>query len=315
MYFTQLPDNTVPGFDEQLHFSKFRKHNIIFNALSRQVHCDKHVGCLSIKTVLSGEEWYGIDNHRIAVRPGQFLILNDDQTYSCQIHSGERTRVLSVFFKKEFASSVFRDTLHGEATLLDDPFDKGKDTLEFFQTLHNIEPELQGQLSSLVADLDAQGYDSSLTDEYLVFILRYLIQTHKKGLIDSRKVSAIKPGTKTEIYRRLCTAKDILHSSYRDKLDLNAVSTMTCLSVPQLIRHFKSVFRVTPHRYLISVRLRHAAELLKQTRMPVHEITWQCGFENVSAFCRAFKLEYGIQPDRFRRIACSNNDRGYSDLR
>jgi AraC family transcriptional regulator len=313
MYFTQLPDNTMPGFDEQLHFSKFKQHNIIFNALSSQIHCDEHVGCLSIKTVLSGEEWYGIDNHRIAVRPGQFLILNDDQTYSCQINKGERTRVLSVFFKKEFASSVFRDTFHGEATLLDDPFDKGNDTLEFFQTLNNIEPEFQLQLSSLITHLDTQDYDNNSTDEYLVFLLRHLIQTHQSGLSHSMKVNAIKPGTKTEIYRRLCVVKNILHSSYRDKLDLSAISNMACLSVPQLIRHFKSVFHVTPHRYLISIRLQHATELLKQTHMPVHEITWQCGFENASAFCRAFKQEYGVQPDRFRRIVYSNNDQGYSD--
>src|ERR1022692_2191701 len=102
MYFTSLPDHSKPGFDEQSHFGQFKKHNIIFNALSTYSNCDKHVGCLSFKTVLSGEEWYGIGNHRLAVRPGQFLVLNDEQTYSCRIEKGDEARVFSGFFKKEF---------------------------------------------------------------------------------------------------------------------------------------------------------------------------------------------------------------------
>src|SRR4051812_39513767 len=122
MYFTALPDHSQPGFNEQSHFNRFKKHNVIFNALSRQSHCDNHVGCLSFKTVLSGEEWYGVNHRQLAVRPGQFLILNNDQSYSCYIDTCEPVRTLSVFFKKEFASAIFHDTLNKEESLLDNPF-------------------------------------------------------------------------------------------------------------------------------------------------------------------------------------------------
>src|SRR6478736_5764344 len=68
MYFTSLPDHSNPLFDEQLHFSRFKKQNIIFNAPSKESHCDNHVGCLSFKTLLNGgEEWYGVNNRQLAV--------------------------------------------------------------------------------------------------------------------------------------------------------------------------------------------------------------------------------------------------------
>ncbi|WP_350340015.1 helix-turn-helix domain-containing protein [Paraflavitalea speifideaquila] len=51
--------------------------------------------------------------------------------------------------------------------------------------------------------------------------------------------------------------------------------------------------------------MQRAAHLLKHTNQPVHEITWQCGFENVSAFCRAFKSHYGVQPIAFRKSSAS----------
>lgn len=300
MYFVSVPDHTEPGFDEALYFSKFKKHNIIINAESSHSYCDDHVGCLSIKTVLSGEEWYKIDNHRLAIRPGQFLILNDDQRYSCHTNRGEKVKFLSIFFKREFASSVFYDALNSEAALLESPSINNETAPEFFQTLNDITPDLQTQLSALITTIETGGYDEAKVDEYLVFLLRYLIRIHRSEMIRAAKVKAIKAATRNEIYKRLCIARDVLHSSYTENLDLSRVSSLACLSVPQLIRQFKSAFHCTPHQYLISIRLKHAAQLLQYSEKSVQEITWICGFENRSAFCRAFKSAYGIQPMVFR---------------
>jgi len=301
MYFTSLPDHTKPGFDEQLHFSKFKKHNIIFNAQSSHAHCDDHVGCLSFKTVLRGEEWYTVNHRRLAVSPGRFLVLNDDQTYSCRINKGEKVSVLSIFFKKEFASAVFHDARHEEESLLDDPFPKPAKALEFSQTLYSLVSPLKLQLSNLISALETYDADVDRIDEHLTFLLLELIRSHQSESVRSKKVSAVKPATRAELYRRLCIARDVLHSSYMDRLDLNKISALSCLSVPQLIRQFKAVFNTTPHRYLGEVRVRRAAELLEFSDKPVHEITWECGFENVSAFCRAFKSAYGVQPLRLRK--------------
>jgi len=303
MYFTSLPDHNKPGFDEQLHFSSFKKHNIVFNALADNSHCENHIGCLSFKTVLSGEEWYGINSRRIAVRSGQFLILNDDQTYSSSIDTIGKVQSFSIFFRNEFASSVFSDKLHSEEQILDNPFYNKGQVPEFFQTLNRTGPGLLRQLSNLVFSLENEGYDSNLVDEYLVGVLRYLIDSYKTGVKRADDVKAIKASSRTEIYKRLCVAKDFMHSSFADKPDLQSISNEACLSVPQLVRQFKTVFDTTPHQYLTRVRLDYAAGLLKQTNTPIHEITWKCGFENMSAFCRAFKSAYGVQPHNYRNIS------------
>jgi AraC-like DNA-binding protein len=300
MYFTRLPDHTDPGFDERLHFSRFGRENIIFNAVSSKSHCDRHVGCLSIKTIWSGEEWYGVGGRRLAVRPGQFLVLNNDQEYSCRIDTREKVKVVSVFFQKEFAASVFRDVLSGEDALLDQPFDRGAPALEFFQTLGEVDAALQHGIVQLINVLNEYGYDKSTVDEHLVFLLHHLIRTHKTEAARAGRVYAVKPSTRVEIYKRLCIAKDLMHSSYMENPDLDAIGSAACLSTPQLVRHFKAVFQRTPHQYLVQIRLNHAAQLLRHTSLPVHEITWKCGFEDTSAFCRAFRTEYGVTPTFFR---------------
>ncbi len=305
MYYTRLPDPSEPGFDEQRHFSQFKKHNVVFNAWSNESHCDDHVGCLSLKTVLSGEEWYTIDRRRLAVRPGQFLILNDDQRYGCQVQKGEPAKVLSIFFKREFAGAVFQDCLRSEEASTDNPSYSGNDTLEFFQTLHPIGQRLLRQLGDLTAYLDRLGDHDGLTDERLVFLLRQLVRTYKSDVNGTGRIDAVKASTRKEIFSRVCVAKDLLHSAYREKLDLDTIGKAACLSVPQLVRQFKYAFRLTPHCYLARVRLHHAADLLRRTDLPVMDVSWQCGFDNPSAFGRAFKAQYGIQPAQYRRAGRS----------
>jgi len=301
MYLTSLPDHSNPDFDEDLHFGRFKTHNVVFNTLSSYSFCDDHVGCLSFKTILKGEEWYGVNNRRLAIRPGQFLVLNDEQNYSCKIDTHDKVRGLSVFFQKDFAARVFDDTLKTETELLDNPFYNNNKQPEFFQTLNDTAPELQLQLLTLISQLENNGYDDG-AEEQLFFLLRYLISTLKSDTKKIAEVQAIKPSSKIEIYRRLCIAKDFLHSTFTEKPDLKLLSSMACLSVPQLIRQFKSVFKVTPHQYLIRIKLKQAVDLLKNTDQPIHEITWGSGFENESAFCRAFKSAYGLQPLMFRKM-------------
>jgi AraC-like DNA-binding protein len=250
---------------------------------------------------MNGEEVYGFNGLQKSVRPGQFLILNDDQPYSSRIERSGKVKSVSVFFTKEFASAVFRDALLNEECLLDLPFETTR-TPEFFQTLYPFDKSLQGLLTGLISGLNNGGESACLAaDEHLVFLLHHLITVHQSEVLRSRKVNAIKPGTRTEIYKRLCVAKDLLHSTFTSNLDLAVVSNTACLSVPQLIRQFKAVFHTTPHQYLIRIRLAYGAGLLKSTHKPVNEIALASGFENTSAFCRAFKTVYGNTPIVFRR--------------
>lgn len=300
MYFTSLPNHQQKGFDEQLHFSQFKKHNIIFNATAKRSHCDRHVGCLSIKTVLAGEERYGIGHYSVVVRPGQFLILNDNQEYSCTVDRPGGAAIQSFFFRSDFASAVFSDLLKSEDLLLDDPFDSTRRQLEFFQTLYTIEGQMREKLSTLISALENDGFEKDMVNEHFTFLLRDIIIAHKRERYRAETVNAVKKHTRTEIYKRLCIARDFLHSTYTERPDLAQVASVACMSQPQLIRQFKTVFQTTPHQYLTDIRLMHASRLLKTTDSPLSEIVLSCGFENVSSFCRLFKKQFGLQPIRFR---------------
>jgi AraC-like DNA-binding protein len=188
-----------------------------------------------------------------------------------------------------------------EEALLDQPFEEGCRSPEFFQTLTAVDAGLEQRIKQLIAALDAYGYKRNMVDEHLVFLLQQLLRTHRSETARAGRVTAVKAGTRTEIYRRLCIAKDLMHSIYMDNPDLAAIGQAACLSTPQLVRQFTAVFQTTPHQYLVRIRLGHAARLLQHTSLPIHEITWKCGFEDTSAFCRAFRNEFGLAPGELRK--------------
>lgn len=88
------------------------------------------------------------------------------------------------------------------------------------------------------------------------------------------------------------------------------------LSVEQLARHagigpsrLNQLFREhcgnTPIQYLLALRLKHAADHLRNPYWNISEIARQCGFENANYFSRKFREVYGVTPGEFRRRALS----------
>jgi AraC-like DNA-binding protein len=300
MYFTTLPDHADPSFSEKDHFSAFNKHNIIFNAQVHKSFCEKHVGCLSLKTVFSGEEWYSVNGVPLRVQKGQFLLLNQDQEYASRIDADLPVKSFSIFFKERFARTVLADTLRTEDQLLDQPYFEQNRT-EFFQKLYTLEDSMQRQLASLLHLLNSHGYSSLLTDEQLIPILQSLIRLHQEERSIVPKVAALKCSTRTEIYRRLSLAKDVLHSLYDEDLDLDLLGRYACLSVPQLVRQFRKVYHATPHQYLTGIRMQKAGELLQHKEWGLADITLAIGLHDTSAFCRLFKKWYGTSPESYRK--------------
>jgi AraC-like DNA-binding protein len=68
------------------------------------------------------------------------------------------------------------------------------------------------------------------------------------------------------------------------------------LSYHQLYRALRDELRVTPSRFIRTVRVECAAELLRQAAGSVTEIAYSVGFESLSYFGQAFRERFGSSP-------------------
>lgn len=70
-------------------------------------------------------------------------------------------------------------------------------------------------------------------------------------------------------------------------------------------RRFTQLFReltgTTWLAYLRQLRIAHARQLLRGTRRTVNSVAFECGFDDLSTFYRAFKREVGTSPNRWRQ--------------
>ena len=63
----------------------------------------------------------------------------------------------------------------------------------------------------------------------------------------------------------------------------------------------KSYTGIPLHRYLLTVRLSRAAELITQTELSIGEISDRCGFCDIYYFSRYFKRAFGASPSEYRQ--------------
>ncbi|MFV8389127.1 hybrid sensor histidine kinase/response regulator transcription factor [Flavobacterium sp. LB1P71] len=72
------------------------------------------------------------------------------------------------------------------------------------------------------------------------------------------------------------------------------------ISNSQLYRKIKQIFGFTPSDLIRTVRLKHAAELLRKNVLTVSEVCYQSGFNNRSYFYREFKKMYSTTPKNYQ---------------
>lgn len=97
-------------------------------------------------------------------------------------------------------------------------------------------------------------------------------------------------------------AINYINENYCRQLDVESVAGYVNMSQSQFSRRFKKQTGTSPYSYLLSVRLTKAKELLKNTSLPISEISYQTGFANESNFIYFFKKHEGFSPLKFRNI-------------
>lgn len=88
-----------------------------------------------------------------------------------------------------------------------------------------------------------------------------------------------------------------------EEIGLGEAAARAGLSPFHFLRVFSGALRVTPHQYLLRVRLDRAARLLGETEMPVTEVALEAGYADLSNFVRAFGRAAGMSPRAYRRGA------------
>ena len=92
-----------------------------------------------------------------------------------------------------------------------------------------------------------------------------------------------------------------INHHYTENLDLEQISQRLYISVSTLCHTFKSDFGITVKQYIMQKRM-NAARLAIQNGEGAEDVCRKIGFHNYSAFFRAYKKQFGVNPSKNKRF-------------
>jgi AraC-like DNA-binding protein len=103
--------------------------------------------------------------------------------------------------------------------------------------------------------------------------------------------------------------KEYIDDCYAEDSSLDALAALAGLNKYYLLRTFKRVVGIPPHRYRTHVRIARARRLLAEG-VPIAQVALAVGFGTQARFHEAFRSVVGVAPGRYYRELGAISERG-----
>lgn len=103
-------------------------------------------------------------------------------------------------------------------------------------------------------------------------------------------------------------AVDYIFEHYKERIDIEELSSLAFLSRRQFERRFRETFQLSPGNFILKIRIDTAIRLLIESDLSITQIAQEAGFYDNSYLTRQFKKSIGISPLQFRKKYSTSAD-------
>jgi AraC-like DNA-binding protein len=247
--------------------------------------CPEHIPGPGILTMLTGSGRYGINREVSTLDSSCYLLINRDSLLSVHLPRPD-VQPLLLFFR---------------ADMVQDALSRQQADLCWLERVHPMTSDLQQRLEWLAQLGNSCSSFSALKADA---IIRDILQEFIREAITADQVSERLPvtrrSTRIELYKRLSAAREWILANYPAAISLEAMAESAMMNSQHFLRMFRECYGITPHQFVIDVRLTVARQLLTDTKQPVSAICRQTGFESFSSFSGLFRRRFGSSPTGYR---------------
>ncbi len=263
-------------YDDDLHLEAYRFEGIT-QPFPNHFHDYYVIGFME-----TGTRCLSCKNREYTIEPGNILLFNPNDSHSCVQCDGKTLDYRGLNISKETMQALIEE-ITGQRILL-----------EFSENVIKND-ELNGYLHSLHQAI-MDGSKEFEKEELLLLLIATLIEQY------GRPFASCIPACDREIE----SACSFMSSHFSEHVTLDKLCRHVGLSKSTLLRAFTKSKGITPYRYLQTIRINKAKELLEQGVSPI-DAAMQTGFSDQSHFSNFFSMFIGLSPAAYRRIFKEND--------
>lgn len=135
----------------------------------------------------------------------------------------------------------------------------------------------------------------------------YAVHKLVAGLSKSKDIRELSSSAFSQAYtsndsRRITKVQTYIAEHVMERIRLIELANLVGMTESSFSRFFKLHTGTSVSEYIMSMRLGRAIRRLVDTKMSISEICYECGFNNVSHFCRCFRQMKKCSPSEFRAM-------------
>jgi len=187
---------------------------------------------------------------------------------------------------------------HFDAAYFEDILSSVPGARKFEFTLPHIPPAMTTLANIVAAE---QNADPARLEEIGLDLAANVI-----GILCGERESNI--GVNAQSLRMVAEMIRFMETCFASPMTLSDLAESAGMSRYHFVRVFRAATGVTPYQFLLNLRLKRAAQLLRTSGEKIADIVLECGFGDISEFNRRFRGVFCMTPQQFRRQSYKNHE-------
>jgi AraC family transcriptional regulator len=279
----------------------FADHYLFTETIETKYEYPEHATGLGILSTYCGNGNYTVNGRRMTMDAHSFAVVNYGSRLTIRLPM-TATQPAFLFFHTGLAAAVHQSMTLSHEQLLEDHQPTEIPDLSCLERVHYKTASMQECMGLLPRLGDScSSFHSLKADGIIRAMLEQLIVYNCNAVKLSAQLDVVKRSTRIELFRRLSLTKEWMEANYPQPITLDQMANVALLNSHHFLRTFRQCYGLTPHQYLINLRLERSKQLLKESNERVSLIANAVGFESLSSFSWLFSKRFGMSPSSFRQ--------------
>ena len=167
------------------------------------------------------------------------------------------------------------------------------DKVELLPTFAKPDPLIQHIALNIKANLDSDSYDRLYSESLYRALSLHLLRNYSTRQFVLNELGGLPK-------YKLKQAIDYINDNLDEKINIYDIAKLVDISNYYFCRMFHASMGISPYQYVLKQRVTKAKDLIKNSKLTLADIAYECGFSSQSQMTQHFRKQLGVTPKVYR---------------